>query len=149
MNRDLSLKARRMGLRHVEHDARRAAARVERHLQVLDVVVEGGRVEGDAALRIFDAGFIVPERLILVGLEAAEGRKVARAAKRRVQRVVDAAETEALRDLRVDAEAVAGLPAHDPARREAARTGLVRAIVAVREDAARVEASFFMEVVPA
>ena len=33
----------------------------------LDLVVEDRGVEGDAALRIFDAGFIVPQRLVVVG----------------------------------------------------------------------------------
>ena len=64
---ELRLDARRVRLGHVEHEARRAAAGVDRDLQVLDVGVEGGGVEGDAALRIFDAGFVVPQRLVVVG----------------------------------------------------------------------------------
>jgi hypothetical protein len=56
-----------MGLRNVEDQARRATSRVDGNLQVLDFVVEYGRVEGNAVLVIFNAGFVVPQRFILVG----------------------------------------------------------------------------------
>src|SRR5437868_5465492 len=113
-------------LGNVEDDTRRAASGVQRDLQVLDVIVESCSVEGDTVPRIFEAGFIIPQRLVPVGLEAAEGREIRPRAQRDVERVIDAAEAEALGRLNVDAQASVRLPAEDPARREAFRTGLVR-----------------------
>ena len=69
-------------------------------------------------LRIFEAGFIVPERFVLVGLEPAKGGDVRPAAQRNVQRIVDAAEPETLGCLKVDAEVAVRLPAQDAARIE-------------------------------
>ncbi len=116
-----------MRLGHIEDDARRAAAGIERDLQVLDIVVEGRGVERDAVLRIFDPSLIVPQRFVLVGRsrERAVDGLIGSAAERNVQRIVDAAETEALGDLDVDAEVAVRLPAERSARAEAVRLRLV------------------------
>ena len=45
---------------------------VEGDLQIADLVVEDRRIERDAARRIFHAGLVVPQRLVVVRAETAE-----------------------------------------------------------------------------
>ena len=87
-----------------------------RYLQIPDLVVECGCVEGDPVPGIFHSSFVVPQRFILIGpcCKRTVNRLVRGAAQRNVQRVVDASKTEALRDLHVDAEAAVRLPTDDP-----------------------------------
>src|SRR3954464_1131030 len=129
MHGKLRLDAIAVRLRYVEDDARRAAAGVERDLQVLDLVVECGCVERNSVAGIFDSGFVVPQRLVLVVLEATEGREVGRLADRHVERIVHAAQAKALGNLKVDAEAATRLPAQYAARRKAARARPIGAVV--------------------
>ena len=110
--------------------------------------MEHCRVEGEAALRIFDAGFVVPQRLVVISAEAPEGLQIATRAERHVDRVVDAAQAEALGRLNVDAEVVRRLPRGDHARRESVRLRLVaKADDVVGELAARDEVAFLVEAV--
>src|SRR5437764_4706720 len=144
MYRELRLNAFGMGFRDVEDDARGTCAGIQRDLQVLDVVIESRRVEGHAVLRIFDAGFVVPKRLVLILLETTERGDVGAAAKRYVKRIVDAAQAEALGCLDIDAEAAIGLPADDPAGRETMRRRFdVQLSVTVGEETAGNEVADF------
>src|SRR5215217_7085962 len=114
-----------MRLRHIEYDARRAAPGCLGDLQVADFVVEDRRIEGEPALRIFDARFVVPQRLVFVSALAAEDLEVLWRAERHVQRIVDAAETEALGGLEVYAEIAIGFVARNEAGRDAIGLGFL------------------------
>src|SRR6202007_80199 len=92
-------------------------------LQVFDVHVERGEVEraaatGDLRLR---ADLVVPQRFVIPRVVAAEGSAVGRRTEREVERIVEAAEAEALRDLRVQARGVGELVAGHDARGDAVR----------------------------
>ena len=138
-----------MGLIDVEHHARAARAGVQSGLQILDVGVERRGVEGYAADARLHAAFVVPQRLVVIVLVAAEDRPVLGRAQRDVQRVVHAAEAEALRGLGVEGDGVRRLVAEQEAWGEAVRRGLVGAVVAIGEQAARLELAGFAEVVVA
>src|SRR6185312_11042603 len=131
MDGEFRFDAFRMRLRDVEHDARGAAAGVERHLEVVKVIVERSGIEGDAVLRIFDSRLIVPRRFVAIGLEVAEGREVSSGAKGNVQRIVDATEPESLCRLNVDAKAAVRLPAENTPRTESVRLRRVGPVVEV------------------
>ena len=90
-------------LRHVEDHARRARAGRDGRLQIADVHVEAGDAERAVAVQHprLDADLVVPGRLVLPGLASAERDEVLRRAQRHVERIVDAAEPEPARDLRV------------------------------------------------
>ena len=130
-------------LRHVEDDARRARAGGDGRLQVVDVHVEPGHVERAVAVQHsrLDADLVVPDRLVRPGLAAAERDEVLRRAQRHVERIVDAAEPEPARDLRVQVGVVRQLVGGDEARRDAVGVGRAglrherRAGVVVGEDA--------------
>src|SRR3546814_20420614 len=100
----------------VEHHARRAGAGIGGYLKVLDIRVEGSRVEGDARELGLHARFIVPQRLVVITIEAAIGRLVVGAAQGLVPGIVDAAEPEALGGLGVAGDIVASLIATQHAR---------------------------------
>src|SRR3546814_4246628 len=56
----------------VEDDARRAAAGVGGDLQIVDLGIEAGGVEGDAAELRLHPAFIIPQRFVVVARPAAE-----------------------------------------------------------------------------
>ena len=75
---ELDLEPLAAGLRHVEDDARRARAGGDGRLEVADVHVERGDVERAVAVQHsgLDADLVVPRRLVLPGLAAAERDEV-------------------------------------------------------------------------
>src|SRR3546814_8880968 len=84
----------------VEDDARRAAAGVGGDLQIVDLGIEAGGVEGDAAELRLHPAFIIPQRFVVVARSAAESLGIgavrhAAVAERQVEGIVDAAEAEA------------------------------------------------------
>src|SRR5690606_22253224 len=103
--------------------------------------------EGVARTRDLHAGFVVPRGFVLVGLVAAEDGFVGRRAERQVQRIVDAAETEALARLNVQGDSGRQLVAGDDARRDAVRRGFILAVVAVGKEAAGDEPAGFVKLV--
>src|SRR3546814_6148298 len=87
------------------------------------------RVEGDSAELRLHPAFIVPQSFVVVARAAAEGLRVgsvryAAVAERQVERIVDAAEAEALRRLGIEGDAVGDIVAEQQARRETGRRGL-------------------------
>ncbi len=139
-----------MSARHVERNTRRARTGIEGYLQVFDIGVESRGIQRHAVTeRRLEPGFVVPHLLIAIRLEAAEDRLVLRRTQRLVERVVDAAQTEALRYLCVQCHRVTQVVARHHARSEAVGCGRVGLVVPVGEQAAREETTRLVEVVPA
>ena len=117
----------------------------------LHVGIEERGIQRDVAAGArLDARLVVPQGLVVVVLEAAEDGLVFVRAQRVVQRIVDAAEAEALRGLGIEGHAVVELVAHQKARGDAVGGGLVHdVVVAGREQAALGDRALLVEVVVA
>ena len=66
----------RVGLFDVEHDPRRTGTRIERGLQVLDVVVEARDIGVEPASIGLGTDLVIPQRLVVIALERAEERRI-------------------------------------------------------------------------
>ena len=108
----------------------------------------GGVQAGAIAPSGLEARFVVPDGLIVVGLEAAEVRQVRTGAQARVQRIVDAAQAKSPRDLGVPRQVVRDLKPAQQARAEAIGVGAVHLQVAVREEPAGVKGALLLPIVP-
>src|SRR2546427_8904071 len=122
--RELELRTHRPGLRGVQNQPGRAGPRGHGQLEVADVHVEPGQVEGGSASRELGLGshLVVPCRLVFPGpRDPAVCERVRGGAQRLVEGIVDAAKPKAPRGLGVEREGVRCLVAHDEARRDAVR----------------------------
>ena len=90
------LETRRMGIGDVEDNTRRTTAGIECHLQVADVVIEACRVECEGVTLHLHAQLVIPQRLIIIVLEAPEESYVLGVAERDIERIVYPAKAEAL-----------------------------------------------------
>ena len=146
---ELQSRASRLG--HVIDETRRACARREVQLEILDVHIERRDVDGGAAAREprLHARLVIPHRLVLPATVPAERERICGRADRFVERVVDTAEPEAARELGIEHQGVGGLVVRDEPWREA--VGLGRAGVGDVADKETVEelCAVFFEVIPA
>lgn len=143
---------------NVKRDARRTGPGQRGHLQVANVRVKRGDVEVAAALRKADLcpELVVPERLAVERRVAPVGRDIVPGAERDVQRIIDAAEPETLRRLRVQLHVIAHVVGEEDARQHAVVVRLSGAVgrlvgqtVAIRERAAEIKVPLLLKVVVA
>ena len=112
--------------------------------------MERGRVEAHPRPLHLDADLVVPQRSRRsIALVAPEDRRSSGRAQRHVERIVDPAEAEALRGLGIPGHVGRHLVAEQQARAVAVRFRLVDLVVAVGEQAARLEGALFLEIVVA
>ena len=128
---------------------RGARAGRHRRLQVADVHVEAGYVHRAAAVeeRGLRPGLVVPELLVLPGVAAAERLQIPERADRHVERIVDAAEAEALGNLGVDLRGLRHVETGDEPRRRAGGGDVALGGAGVGEDAVEGLDAVLVEVV--
>src|SRR3989442_3895965 len=109
--RDLQLETLAPGLGDIENQPRRARTCRQDQLQVTNVHVECGRVDGRSATSNarLHSHLVIPRRLVCPGLVPSERNPVLRGTYWTVQRIVDAAQPESFRDLCVECERVGRL----------------------------------------
>ena len=148
---DLEFQAGAPGVRHVEDDPRRARTGRHRCLQISDVHVEAGDVHRPTAFQDGGLGahFVIPERFIVPGGAVTKGLQIPRRAERRIERVVNAAEAEALRHLRVHLRRLGHGVAGDDPRSNASCRRRPFAVERIGKQAVERLGAPLVEVVPA